>query len=137
MAGKRIGDHQVGIYKKLRKKLRQEAAAAKVGISVRSARRLDDAQALPSQREARAWRTRADPFDGVWQSEIVPMLEAAPGLKAMTLLEELQRRHPEQYEVALLRTLQRRVGFTPASRSRISLPPEAASDMDPWADIAG
>ena len=109
VAGKRIGDHQVGIYKKLRKKLRQEAAAAKVGISVRSARRLDDAQALPSQREARAWRTRADPFDGVWQSEIVPMLEAAPGLTAMTLLEELQRRHPEQYEVALLRTLQRRV----------------------------
>ena len=54
VAGKRIGDHQVGIYKKLRKKLRQEAAAAKVGISVRSARRLDDAQALPSQREARA-----------------------------------------------------------------------------------
>ena len=37
------------------------------------------------------------------------MLEAAPGLTAMTLLEELQRRHPEQYEVALLRTLQRRV----------------------------
>jgi len=29
------------------------------------------------------------------------------------------------------------MGFTPASRSRISLPPEAASDMDPWADIAG
>jgi len=109
VAGKRIGDHQVGIYKKLRKKLRQEAAAAKVGISVRSARLLDDAQTLPSQREARAWRTRADPFDGVWQSEIVPMLEAAPGLTAMTLLEELQRRHPEQYEVALLRTLQRRV----------------------------
>ncbi len=30
VAGKRIGDHQVGIYKKLRKKLRQEVAAALV-----------------------------------------------------------------------------------------------------------
>ena len=29
MAGKRIGDHQVGIYKKLRTKLGQEASAAK------------------------------------------------------------------------------------------------------------
>jgi hypothetical protein len=109
VAGKRIGDHQVGIYKKLRKKLRQEAAAAKVGISVRSARRLEDLTALPSQREARAWRTRPDPFEAVWQSEIVPLLEAAPGLTATTLLEEVQRRYPGQYDAALLRTLQRRV----------------------------
>ena len=29
------------------------------------------------------------------------------------------------------------MGFTPASRSRITLPTEVASDMDPWADIAG
>src|SRR5207244_11615211 len=55
------------------------------------------------------WRTRPDPFEAVWQSEIVPMLEAAPALTATTLLEEIQRRHPEQFDVALLRTLQRRV----------------------------
>ena len=109
MAGKRIGDHQVGIYKKLRTKLGQEVAAAKAGISVRSARRLDSTEVLPSQREARTWRTRTDPFDAVWQSELVPMLEAAPALTAMTLLEEIQRRYPGQYENALLRTLQRRV----------------------------
>lgn len=109
MAGKRIGDHQVGIYKKLRSKLGQEVAAAKAGISVRSARRLDGTEALPSQRETRAWRTRADPFELVWTSEIVPMLEASPGLTATTLLEEMQRRHPGDYDDALLRTLQRRV----------------------------
>ena len=99
----------MGIYKRLRTKLGQEAAAAKVGISVRSARRLEGLTALPSQREARAWRTRPDPFAAVWHSEIVPMLEAAPGLTAITLLEELQRRHPAAYDSALLRTLQRRV----------------------------
>ena len=109
MAGKRIGDHQVGIYKKLRAKYGQEAAAAKAGISVRSARRLDSTDALPSQRASRAWRTRADPFESVWQSEIVPLLEATPALTATTLLEEMQRRHPGQYEDTLLRTLQRRV----------------------------
>jgi P27 family predicted phage terminase small subunit len=29
------------------------------------------------------------------------------------------------------------MGFTPASRSRIILPMEAADDLDPWAEIAG
>ena len=118
VAGKRIGDHQVGIYKKLRTKLGQEVAAAKVGISVRSARRLDGASALPSQREARPWRTRQDPFEAVWQSEIVPMLEAAPGLTAKTLLEEIQRRYPGKFEETLLRTLQRRVRTWKASHGK-------------------
>jgi transposase InsO family protein len=115
VAGKRIGDHQVGIYKKLRTKLGQEVAAAKIGISVRSARRIDASEALPSQREARMWRTRSDPFEAVWDSELVPMLAAAPGLTATTLLEEIQRRHPGQYDDALLRTLQRRVRTWSAS----------------------
>lgn len=109
MAGKRIGDHQVGIYKKLRTKFSQEVAAAKVGISISSARRIEVAGALPSQREARPWRTRADPFEAIWASEIVPMLEASPGLTAITVLEEIQRRQPGNYDDALLRTLQRRV----------------------------
>ena len=29
------------------------------------------------------------------------------------------------------------MGFTPASRSRITLPTDAADDLDPWSDIAG
>ena len=29
------------------------------------------------------------------------------------------------------------MGFTPASRSRVSVPREATDDMDPWADIVG
>lgn len=105
----------MGIYKKLRTKLGQEVAAAKTGISVRSARRIDGSEALPSQREARKWRTRTDPFEAVWESELVPMLAAAPCLTATTLLEEIQRRHPGQYDDALLRTLQRRVRTWSAS----------------------
>jgi hypothetical protein len=31
---------------------------------------------MPSQREERAWRTRADPLAPVWDSEVVPLLEA-------------------------------------------------------------
>jgi len=118
MTGKRIGDHQVGIYKKHRAKQSQEVAAAKVGISTRSARRLEGITTLPSQREARTWRTRSDPFEAIWTSEIVPMLEATPALTAMTLLEEMQRRYPGKYADALLRTLQRRVRTWNASFGR-------------------
>ena len=64
---------------------------------------------MPSQREERSWRTRADPLAAVWDSEIVPLLEADAALSAVTLLEELQRRYPGGYGTGHLRTLQRRV----------------------------
>ena len=41
MPGKRVTDHQVIKYKQLRQRLGQEAAAAKIGISERTARRLE------------------------------------------------------------------------------------------------
>ena len=108
--GKRITDLQVTKYKALRGEHSQEAAAAKTGISVASARRVERATGLPSQRPPRHWRTRVDPLEAVWNTEVVPMLEAAPSLMAVTLLEELQRRYPEQFGNSVLRTLQRRVG---------------------------
>jgi transposase InsO family protein len=108
--GKRITDLQVNKYKALRGEHSQEAAAAKTGISVASARRVETMTVLPSQRPPRHWRTRADPLAGVWDTEVVPMLEGAPSLMAVTLLEELQRRYPERFGDSVLRTLQRRVG---------------------------
>jgi hypothetical protein len=102
-------DHQVNRYKELRRQFRQEAAAAKVGVSVRSARRIEQATALPSQRELRTWRTRADPLAGVWEAELAPLLRQTPGLTAVTLLEELERRYPGRFATGVLRTLQRRV----------------------------
>jgi len=107
--GNRISDLQVTKYKELRGKHTQEAAAAKSGVSVASARRIESAVLLPSQRPPRSWRTRADPLDDVWKTEIVPMLESAPGLMAVTVLEELQLRYPQRFDGAVLRTLQRRV----------------------------
>jgi len=107
--GNRISDLQVTKYKQLRGKHTQEVAAAKTGISVASARRIESAVLLPSQRPPRNWRTRADPLQDVWQSEVVPMLESAPSLMAVTVLEELQLRYPQRFDGAVLRTLQRRV----------------------------
>jgi len=109
MPGKTITDHQVHKYKQHRNKLSQIASAAKAGISERSARRIEVAQSLPSQRPARDWRTREDPLGSVWDSEVIPLLQTDARLNAVTLLEELQRRYPGQWDTSVLRTLQRRI----------------------------
>ena len=109
MPGKRITDHQVHKYKQHRNKLSQVASAAKAGISERSARRIEDAQSLPSQRAQRNWRTREDPLSAVWDSEVIALLQTDARLNAVTLLEELQRRYPGQWDRSVLRTLQRRI----------------------------
>jgi len=61
----------------------QEVAAAKAGISVRTGRRIDKGQ--HHERKPRDWRTRKDPFDEVWDSVLVPLLEKEPGLTGITL----------------------------------------------------
>ena len=108
MPGRRINRTQVAKYMEHRKELEQEPAAAKAGISVRSARRIERAGGLPSNSEPRQWRTRVDPLSRWWESDVVPLLETAPTLNAVTILEELQRRYPE-VSPALLRTMQRRL----------------------------
>ena len=56
----------------------QETAAAKAGMSVRSARKWQSGP-LPSQaKPEHRWRTRPDPFDGVWEDEIEPLLRNDP-----------------------------------------------------------
>jgi len=87
----------------------QEAAAAKAGMSVRTARRVECQGVLPSQQPRRRWRSRPDPFAEVWASEMVPLLQSAPRLMAITLLRELQEEHPGRFPDGVLRTLQRRV----------------------------
>lgn len=94
---------------KNRKSKTQELAAAKAGISERSARRIENSSALPSQNPRRHWRSRPDPFAAVWDTEVVPLLRGAPKLMAITLLRKLQDDHPDQFPDGALRTLQRHV----------------------------
>lgn len=111
MTGARITDRQVRRYMDERRRGQtQVVAAAKAGISERTARRIDANPVLPSQRACeRTWRTRDAPFAGVWEEELVPVLRSVPHIRATTLLQELQRRHPDAYPDRLLRSLQRRV----------------------------
>ena len=93
----------------IRKSKSQVLAAAKAGISERSARRIEDSATLPSQHPRRYWRSRANPFVEVWDTEVVPLLHSAPTLMAITLLRKLQDDHPDRFPDGVLRTLQRHV----------------------------
>ncbi len=74
--------------------LSQQVAADAVGISVRSAQRIDRGELQPEgqqQRRGRHWRSRADALADVWDSVLLPMLEKAPQLEPQTLLLHLER----------------------------------------------
>ena len=89
----------------------QQTAAAMAGMSERSARKWQHGP-LPSEtKTGRRWRTRPDPFDGVWEEEILPLLrgEAAGRLRATTIIEWLEEKFPGQFSASQLRTLQRRL----------------------------
>ena len=83
-------------------------AAVKAGMSEGTARKYRRLGKPPSEVGApHGWRTRSDPFEAVW-AEAEALLEQDNGLQAKTVFEELQRRHPGQYQAGQLRTLQRR-----------------------------
>ena len=107
-----VTDQQV---RRLRQKVMegktQGAAAAAAGMSVRTARTWQRGP-LPSEKErGRSWRTRGDPFAGVWHEEVEPLLRSdlEGVLRATTLLEWLEERHPGRFSRGQLRTLQRRL----------------------------
>ena len=83
-------------------------AGAKAGFSATTAYRFETDPRLPSEKQARRERRRADPLADVWDNEVVPMLKAAPGRRPIAVFEELCRRHPD-LSAATRRTLERRI----------------------------
>lgn len=66
----------------------QRIAAAKAGFSERTGRRIEKDRRQPPREPAhKRRRATLDPFAGLWEAEIRPMLEAQPGLRPITLLE--------------------------------------------------
>jgi transposase InsO family protein len=105
-----VTDQQV---RRLRQKIMegntQETAAAASGMSTRTARTWQKGAFPSEKKERRTWRTRPDPFAAVWAGEIEPVLREDPGgiIQATTILEWLDKRHPDQFKQSQVRTLQR------------------------------
>src|SRR5580692_6170603 len=83
-------------------------AAAKSGFSRATGYRIEDDPRLPSQKKAPRGRRRPDPLAEIWDGEIVPILKSAPGIRAIAVLDEIRRRHPE-IGAGIRRTLERRM----------------------------
>ena len=87
----------------------QEIAAAKAGMAVKTARKYQRLERLPSELPAAVLgRTRADPFIDAWEG-VEKLLEDNAGLEAKTVFEFLQRQNPGRFQDGQVRTLQRRV----------------------------
>ena len=108
MPGLHITDHQMRLYMSYRQTHDTAIAAAKSGFSTATGYRIEDDPRLPSQKKAPRGRRRPDPLAEVWDAEIVPILKAAPGIRAIAVLEEIRRRHPE-IGPGIRRTLERRM----------------------------
>lgn len=71
MSGKHITEQQVRLYMNGRKQGQtQVQAGAKAGISERTGQRIDSGQVSARENQERHWRTREDPFEEVWDSEV-------------------------------------------------------------------
>src|ERR1700694_3980491 len=108
MPGRHINDHQMRLYMKSRLTEKKPAAAAQAAMSLKTAYRIENDPRLPSQKAAPRGRRRPDPLIAIFDTEIVPMLEAAPGLRPIAIFEEMRRRHPELAD-CVRRTMERRI----------------------------
>jgi len=107
-----VTDQQVRrLRQKIMERKKQEAAAAAAGMSVRTARTWQRGPLPSEKRRDRYWRTRPDPFAGVWSEEIEPILrrDLDGVMRATTILERLEERHPGQFSPGQIRSLQRRL----------------------------
>ena len=93
-------------------KLRQthpiEVAAAKADISRATGYRIAQDPQLPSQKAQPRERRRPDPLEAIFDTEVVPLLKEAPGLRPVAIFDEILRRHPE-LSPGVRRTLERRI----------------------------
>lgn len=83
----------------------QRRAAADPGESERTARKYEQAGALPSALKCpHHWQTRSNPFEEDWPW-VVEQLERDPALQSTTLFALLCERHPDRYHPTQDRTL--------------------------------
>ncbi len=103
-------DYEVKLYMSERRKgISQKKAAARSGVSERTARKYEQAGALPSAlKRSHDWQTRSNPFEEDWPW-VVEQLERDPALQSTTLFALLCERHPDRYRPTQDRTLRRHI----------------------------
>ena len=103
-------DTEVKLYMQERRKgTTQRLAAARAGMSERTARKYEHAGQPPSAlKRPHDWQTRKNPFEQDWEW-IVEQLKRDPALQGSTLFALLCERYPDRYRPSQMRTLQRHI----------------------------
>jgi hypothetical protein len=105
-----VTDEQVRkLMKMIQTEVTQSVAAAKAGMSDKTARKYLRLGKLPSQTtKPRDWRTHPDIYAEVWE-EIEEILKRDPSVEAVTIFDYLCRKYEGKFQQSQLRTLQRRI----------------------------
>ena len=64
-------------------------AAAKASFNASTAYRIEKDPRLPSRKKGARGSRRPDPLAGVFETEVVPMLKAAPGARPVAIFEDV------------------------------------------------
>jgi hypothetical protein len=108
LPGRHVTDRQIRLYMRHRQTDTPLVAGAKAGFSTATAYRIEQAPHRSAPEKPARSRRRPDPLAALWDSEIVPMLQATPDLRAIGVFNEMRRRHAELSE-GVRRTLERRI----------------------------
>src|SRR5690242_5117107 len=108
LPGRHVTDRQIRLYMRHRQTDTPTVAGAKAGFSTATAYRIEQAPHRSAPEKPPRSRRRPDPLAALWDSEIVPMLQATPDLRAIGVFNEMRRRHAELSE-GVRRTLERRI----------------------------
>ena len=97
MPGRHINDHQMRLYMKYQidaidRRRRRRAAGDEPRNGATASSRTPD---CPRRRQARVGGAGPIRWPTIFDPEVVPMLQAAPGFRPIAVFEEMQRRHPE------------------------------------------
>ena len=85
MPGRHVTDHQMRLYMTFRQTDGPAVAAAKASISLATAYRFEQDHRPPSSMDKARTRRRADPLADFFDAEVIPMLKASPGLRAVAI----------------------------------------------------
>jgi len=108
LPGRHVTDHQMRLYMTFRQTNGPAVSAAKASLSTATAHRHEQDHRLPSSQKTVRGRRRPDPLADFFDAEVVPMLKAAPDLRAVAIFDEMRRRHPN-LSTGARRTLERRI----------------------------
>lgn len=108
MSGKYITGRQIRLYMTFRKDCLQEVAAAKAGISVSTAGRIENERHQLKQNKVRR-RTRVDPLEPIWDLVVLPLLKQDADITAIGIFDHLCDTHSDKFSSSSRRTLERRI----------------------------